>query len=102
VASDTFSKAASVGTNTVYGSSPVRVVLRLLLLKKPEMIVKFPFSPIRSSMVVVPSSCAEAVQVAALNNNKLIKAQVKLVNPDRIQIPPYFFPSADLLSILIY
>jgi len=74
-------KASSVGAKTVNGPSPFRVSVRFVALIAARSVVKFPFSSATFTMVFVPSPCAEAVQVAALNNNRIIKARAKLLIP---------------------
>ena len=74
-------KASSVGAKTVNGPSPFRVSVRFVALRAVRSVVKFPFSSATFTMVFVPSPCAVAVQVAALNNNRIIKARAKLLIP---------------------
>ena len=71
-------KASSVGAKTVNGPSPFRVSVRLVALSAVRRVVKSPFSFATSTMVFVPLSCAEAVKVAILINNRIIKALDKL------------------------
>ena len=73
-------KASSVGAKTVNGPSSF-VSVRFVALRAVRSVVKFPFSSATFTMVFVPSPCAEAVQVAALNNNRIIKARAKLLIP---------------------
>ena len=65
-------KALSVGAKTVNGPSPFRVSVRFVALSAVRSVVKFPFSSATSTMVFVLSPSAEAVQVAALSNRKII------------------------------
>ncbi|MHB8103898.1 MAG: hypothetical protein ACYDEF_17510 [Methanosarcina sp.] len=74
-------KASSVGAKTVNGPSPFRVSVRFVALRAVRRVVKSPLSFATSTMVFVPSSCAEAIQVAALKNNRIIKARDKLLIP---------------------
>ena len=74
-------KASSVGAKTVNGPSPFRVSVRFVALSAVRSVVKFPFSSATSTMVFVPLSCAEAVKVAILINNRIIKARSKLIIP---------------------